>query len=174
LITRLKGCSVIVLATFGVWFFWSQYSYLSGLSWWHENVQRLRASGATMRPDYDHTTLSWQMVQPKVFEIEPGQMRIVTNSDPFGYQAFANVKRDGASAADIQFDVDVESGGASIGLLQAGKWIAISSTRSTGAFADWNSAQLDYHRTLTVAIANNNPAGESRLTVRSVRLFLRK
>lgn len=171
---RLRDFSVIVLATIGLWFFWSEYSYLSGLSWWYDNVQRLRTRGSAVRPDYDLTTLPWQPTQPRVFEIKQGQIRIITSNESFGYQAFANVTADGANAADIEFDVDIESGGASIGLLQAGKWIAINSSQKAGAFTDKNSARLGYHRSLTVVIANDNPAGESRLTVKSLRLYLRK
>jgi len=44
---------------------------------------------------------------------------------------------------------------------------------STCAFADANSAQLGYQRSLTVMIANDNPAGESRLTIKSLQVFLR-
>jgi hypothetical protein len=84
------------------------------------------------------------------------------------------VKTDGASAADIQFDIDVESGGVTVGLLQAGKWIASNSVKQAGTFTDWNSAQLGYRRTLTIAIANDNPAGQSRVTVKALRVFLRK
>ena len=171
---RLKDLAIVVVAIAGLSFFWSQYSRLSGLSWWYDNVQRLRARTVVPPADYDLTTLSWQVVRPKVFEIQRGRMKMITSNEPFGYQVFANVKTEGASAADIHFDVDVEAGGASIGLLQAGKWIAINSTQKPGAFSDWNSAKLGYHRSLTLAIANDNPAGESRLTVKSVHLFLRK
>jgi hypothetical protein len=61
-----------------------------------------------------------------------------------------------------------------IGLLQAGKWIASNSAQQAGPFGDWNSARLGYHRSLTVGIANDNPAGQSRLTIKALRLFLRK
>jgi hypothetical protein len=171
---RLGDLSVVVIATAGLWFFWSQYSYLSGLSWWYENTHSLAARTAPLRPDYDLTTLPWKLASPRLFEVERGTMTIVTSKDPFGYQAFANINTGAASAADIQFDLDVEAGGLTVGLLQAGKWIAINSTQKAGSFAESNSAQLGYHRTLTVMIANDNPAGESRVTVRSLRLFLRK
>ena len=171
---RLKDLAVIVVAIAGLWFYWSKYAQLSGLSWWYDNVQRLRTRTVVPPADYDLTSLSWQAVRPRVFETQGGRMTMVTDREPFGYQVFANVKTEGARAADIHFDVDVESGGASIGLLQAGKWIAINSTQKPGAFSDWNSAKLGYHRSLTLAIANDNPAGESRLTVKSVSLFLRR
>jgi hypothetical protein len=171
---RLADLSIIVIATSGLWLFWSQYSFLSGLSWWYENTQTLAARTAPLRPDYDLTTLPWKVASPRLFEVTQGTLTIATSKDPFGYQAFANVNTGGAVAADIQFDMDVEAGGLTVGLLQAGKWIAVNSTQKAGSFADSNSAQLGYHRSLTVVIANDNPAGESRVTVRSLRLFLRK
>jgi hypothetical protein len=173
-IVRLGDFSIIILATGSLWFFWSQYSYLSGLSWWYENTQTLPARTAPLKPDYDLTTLPWKVANPRVFEVERGTMTLATSKDPFGYQAFAIINRAGADAADIQFDVDVEAGGLTVGLLQAGKWIAVNSTPTAGSFANSNSAQLGYQRSLTVMIANNNPAGESRATVRSLRVFLRK
>jgi hypothetical protein len=174
LASRLKDATVVVVAATGLWFFWSQYSYLSGLSWWYDSVQQLHTRAVVPQPDYDLTTLPWQMIHPRTFEIAHGQLRIITNDDAFGYQALANLKTNGASAADIQFDIDVESGGVTVGLLQAGKWIASNSATQAGQFTDWNSAQLGYHRTLTIAIANDNAAGESRLTVKALRVFIRK
>jgi hypothetical protein len=174
LVARLKDVTVVVVAATGLWFLWSQYSYLSGLSWWYDAVQHLQARTIVPPPDYDLATLPWQMAHPRVFEIAPHEIRLITSNESFGYQVFANVRTGGANAADIHFDVDVESGGATIGLLQAGKWIASNSTQKPGTFAEWNSARLGYHRSLTVAIANDNPAGASRLTIKSVSLFLRK
>ena len=158
----------------GMWFFWSQYSYLSALSWWADNAQNLQARTPGARPDYDLTTLAWKVIPARVRGEAQGRMTIVTSSEPFGYQAFANISTAGAVAVDLQFDLNVEAGGVTIGLVQGGKWIAINSTQKPGAFADSNSAQLGYRRSLTVMIANDNPAGESRLTVKSLRLFLRK
>ena len=171
--TRVGDLSIVIIATAGLWFFWSQYSYLSGLSWWYDNTQSLQARTAGRTPQYDLMTLPWKVAGPRVFEVKQGRMTIATSNEPFGYQAFANISAGGANAADIQFDMDVEVGGVTIGLLQAGKWIAINSTQKPGAFAASNSAQLGYHRSLTVMIANDNPAGESRLTLKSLRLFLR-
>ena len=174
LASRLKDATIVVVAATGVWFFWSQYSYLSGLSWWYDNVRQLHARVVAPPPDYDLTTLPWQMIHPRTFELAQGQLKIVTNDEPFSYQALANVRTNGANAADIQFDIDVESGGVTVGLLQAGKWIASNSATNAGTFTDWNSAQLGYRRTLTIAIANDNAAGPSRLTVKALRVFLRR
>jgi hypothetical protein len=174
LASRLKDAMVVIVAATGLWFFWSQYSSLSALSWWYDSVQQLRSRVVVPPADYELTTLPWQTIHPRTFEIAQGQVRIITNDDAFGYQALANVNTDGASAADIQFDIEVESGGVTIGLLQAGKWIASNSADRAGPFAEWNSARLGYHRSLTVGIANANPAGESRLTVKALRVFLRR
>jgi hypothetical protein len=147
---------------------------LSGLSWWYDSVQQLHARSVVPQPDYDLATLPWQQIQPRSFTIAQGRLKIITNDEAFGYQALANVKTNGANAADIQFDIDVESGGVTVGLLQAGKWIASNSATQAGRFTDWNSAQLGYRRTLTIAIANDNAAGESRVTVKALRVFLRR
>jgi hypothetical protein len=88
--------------------------------------------------------------------------------------AFATVETHGATAADFQFDMDIETGGATIGLLQAGKWLVSNSSTLPGRFADTNSALLGYHRSITLMIANNNPMGETRLTVNALRLYLRR
>jgi hypothetical protein len=170
----LGDLSAIIVAASGLWLFWSQYAYLSGLSRWYNDAQQLRTTGAGPKPDYDLTTLPWRVAAARVFDIRPDRITMVTSSEPFGYQAVATVSAGGARAADIQFDAEVEQGGVTIGLLQAGKWIAANSSRSRGPFADWNSAQLGYQRSLTLVVANDNPAGESRVTINAVRLFLRK
>ena len=170
----LRDLSIVIIAAAGLWFFWSQYTSLSALSWWYDNTQNLQARIARRHPDYDLTTLPWQVASPRVFEITQGTATMATSREPFAYQAFATVSTGGASAADIQFEADVEAGGVTIGLLQGGAWITINSTEKTGAFAESNAARLGYRKSLTVMIANNNPAGESRLSVKSLRLFLRK
>ena len=101
-------------------------------------------------------------------------MTLVTNAEPFAYQAFAILDRNGARGADVQFDATIESGGATVGLLQDGKWIASSSSQTPGRFADINAALLGSARSITLVIANNNPAGESRLRFDAIRLSLRK
>ncbi len=170
----LGDLSAIIIAASGVWLFWSQYVYLSGLARWYNDAQQLRTTGAGPKPDYDLTTLPWRVASARVFDIKPDRITIVTSSEPFGYQAVATVSAGGAGAAEIQFDAEVEQGGVTIGLLQGGKWIAANSSRRRGPFADWNSAQLGYRRSLTLAVANDNPAGESRVTITALRLFLRK
>jgi hypothetical protein len=173
-LTRLRDIAVVVIAAGGMWLFWSEYSYLFGLSGWYESMQRLEAGTVTLNPDYQLATLPWKVASPREFEVHEGTMRLVTNRDSFGYQAFATVNTQGASAADIQFDADLEAGGATIGLLQRGKWIASNSTRETGHFSASNSTRLGYSRSLTVMVANNNPAGVSSLTIKSLKVFLRK
>jgi len=174
---RAGDYAALVTALVGVWIFWSEFSQLRTLSWWYDRVQLARSSGVMPNPTYDLASLPWQTATPRVFEHghDPrGAITLVTSADPFAYQLFATVNTDGAAAADIQFDIDVQTGGVTIGLLQAGKWIAVSSSTRPGRFDDSNSTQLGYSRSLTVMIANDNPAGESRLLVKSVRLYLRR
>ena len=171
---RWTEVAIIVTATVGLSWLWSQYSKLSTLSWWYENTHVLRTSTTLPNPDYDLTTLPWTVVHPRVFEVKQGKLTLVTAAEPFAYQAYATINTGGANAADLQFDADLQKGGATIGLLQSGKWIAISSSQRIGSFADSNSAQLGYSRSVTVMIANDNPAGESWLTIKWLRLYLRK
>jgi hypothetical protein len=165
---------IVITACAGVWVFWSPLSELSALSWWYDRVQSVRTRGTLPDPDYDLDTLRWQLAEPRAFDVHQGRLTLVTNAEPFAYQAFATVHTNGAGAADIQFEADVESGGITIGLLQSGKWIAVSSSPHPGVFADTNSTQLGYSRSVTLMIANNNPAGETRVTLKSLRLYLRK
>jgi hypothetical protein len=171
---RRVEAAAIVTAGLGAWVLWSPYSELSTLSWWYDRVELARSGVVLPQADYDLTTLPWQAAHPRAFDVKDGRMTLVTDGEPFAYQAFAIVNRNGARAADIQFDATIESGGTTIGLLQNGKWIASSSSRATGRFADTNSALLGSARSITLVVANNNPAGESRLRLDAVRLYLRK
>jgi hypothetical protein len=166
--------SIVIIAVAGAWLLWSQYSYLSGLSWWYANTQTIHARTAGVRPDYTVSSLPWRAAHPRMFDIRPDGMSIVTNEEPFTYEAFATIETGGARAVDVVFAADVEAGGVTIGLLQGGRWVATSSTRNGGRFEGVNSAQLSRRGSLTVVIANNNPAGQSRFSIRMLRLFLRK
>jgi hypothetical protein len=166
--------SIIVTAMVGIWLFWTQYSHLSTLSWWYDNTQHSRIRTSGLAPDYDLATLPWQAARSRVFQFDRGGLTLVTGDEPFAYQIYATVNTAGAASADLQCEGELESGGVTIGLLQAGKWIAVSSFLRTGAFTDTNAALLGYGRSVTVVIANDNPRGRSRLTVRSLRLFFRK
>jgi hypothetical protein len=171
---HVRDLSIVVLAIIGVWLLWSQYSYLAGLSWWYDNTRHLAERTAGRRPDYDLSSLPWTVAQPRRIDIEPNGITMVTSDEPFGHQVFAIVDTGRANAVDLLFEADVVSGGVTIGLLQDGKWIAINSSQRAGPFVDGNSAQLTSRRPVTVMIANDNPAGASRLTVKSLRVFLRK
>jgi hypothetical protein len=171
-----RDAAAAITAALGAWIFWSQFSNLSTLSWFYDRAQYvhdLRGS-ALPNPDYDLNSLPWQQASPRLFDLQPGRLTLVTNAEPFGYQVFATVDTHGARAADMQFEMEIETGGTTIGLLQGGKWIATNSSQRLGLFSDSNSTQLGYGRSITVVIANNNPAGETRLAVKSFRLYLRK
>lgn len=167
----MRAFATMVLAVLGLWFLSSQYLDLARLSWWYDSTSVLLATASS--PDYDLTTLPWQPVQPRRFEIRDAALILETSAEPYGYQAYANIAANGANTAGIRFEADVERGGVTIGLLQAGTWIAINSSQSTGAFSGLNSALLGFRRTLTVMIANRNAAGESRVTIKSLRVYLK-
>jgi len=171
---RRTDLAVIIIAAAGFYLFWSPYSNLTALSGWYDKTQPGRLESTLPNPDYDLNTLPWKVVHPRVFDLQPQQLTLVTDLEPFAYQAVATVNRNGARSAAIQFEVDIESGGTAIGLLQSGKWIAISSSQRPGVFSDAIAVQLGYGRSISVTIANNNPAGETRLTLKSLRLYLRQ
>jgi hypothetical protein len=171
---RRTDLAVVITAVAGFALFWSPFSNLSALSWWYDRMPPGRIESTVPIPDYDLNTLPWKVAHPRVFDLQPHQLVLVTDPEPFAYQAFATVNTDGASSAAIQFEADIESGGTTIGLLQSGKWIAVSSSHRRGVFSDASAAQLGYSRSITLTIANNNPAGETRLTLKSLRLYFRK
>ena len=171
---RWPDISVAVVAVAGLWLIWSQVANLAALSWWYEGTVRFREGRDLPAPDFDLTTLPWQLAQPQAFDVNQGTLALVTNTEPFAYQAYAIVPTRGADAAYIRFDAELVAGGATIGLLQAGKWLTLSSFQKAGPVSDSISARLGSRGPLTVMIANNNDAGQSRLTVRTLRLYLRK
>jgi hypothetical protein len=172
LLKRAGSATVLVVGMFGAWLLWSEYVRLARLSWWYDSTQTLLATAAD--PDYDLTTLPWQTVRPRQFDIREGELVLTTSAEPYGYQAYANISVNGANTAGVRFDADVVSGGVTIGILQAGEWIAINSSHGVGRFTDLNSALLGFRRSLTVMIANRNPDGESRVRIKSLKLYLRK
>ena len=173
---RPADVAAVAVATIGAWLMWSLYSSAAKISWFYDRVERVKNlnANALPDPDYDLGTLPWKTASPQTFDLRPARLMLVTNADPYAYQAFATVETRRANVADIQFDAEIESGGATIGLLQDGKWIAVNSSQRRGRFADANSAELGRSRSLTVVVANDNAAGESRLTIKSLRLYLRR
>lgn len=165
---------ILAIATLGLWLFWSEYNQLATLSWFYDRAVFAESTDALPNPDYQLDSLPWQTASPRTFERHPGELVLVTDPQPYAYQAFATVNTNRARAADFQFDIDVQMGGVTLGLLQNGKWIAVSSSTRSGRFVGSNSTQLGYGRSLTFMLANDNPVGESRLVVHSLRLYLRR
>jgi hypothetical protein len=169
-----RDVAAVATAVCGAWLLWSPLNEMSTLSWWYDRVEYGRSAGELPDPDYNLATLPWRQANPRLFDLTADGLAIVSSGDAFGYQAFAAVDTNGARAADIQFDAEIESGGVSIGLVQGNTWLATSSSQRPGRFADTNSAQLGYGRSVMVIIANNNPSGETRLRIKSLRLYLRR
>src|SRR5262245_33564409 len=137
---QFRSVAVAAAALFGAWFLSSEYLKLLRLSSWYENTRVLAASPSA--PAYDLASLPWQTVSPRVFEVRQGVLTLVTSAEPYGYQAFATINARGADTAGLTFDANVESGGVTIGILQAGEWLAVNSSQTPGAFAEINSALL--------------------------------
>jgi len=173
---RRSEIAAVVAATLGAWLLWTLYASAARIEWFYDRVERVKNLNAGALPDFDYDlgTLPWKTASPRAFDLRPSRLTLVTNPEPYGYQAFATVDTKRANVADIQFDAEIESGGATIGLLQDGKWIAVNSSQRRGRFADANTSELGRSRSLTVVVANDNPAGESRLTIKSLRLYLRR
>src|SRR5256885_1915772 len=90
---RRSDVAAVMTACFGAWLFWSQFTNLSTLSWFYDrapDVHNLRGRGLPA-PDYDLGSLPWKQASPRLFDLQPGRMTLVTNADPFGYQIFASV-----------------------------------------------------------------------------------
>jgi len=171
-IANWREIGIVATAVAGVVLFGCQYEYLATLSQSQDYAERLRRG--EIKPSYDLKTLSWQIASATTFDVDGDGASLVTGTEPYAYQAYATVEVGRATAADIQFEADVQSGGVSVGLLQGGKWIATTSSQHTGALSDATSARLGFNRSLTVVIANNNPSGTSHARLQSLRLYLRR
>jgi len=174
---RRVDVAALTVAFGGAWLLWSLYSSAARVAWFYdrlEHVRNLNDAGALPDPDYDWRTLPWKTASPRTFEPGATELTLVTNAEPYGYQAFASIETKRARSVDLVFDAQLESGGATIGFLQNGKWIASNSSQRPGRFTGANTAELGRSRSLTVVIANDNSAGESRLIVRSLRVYLRR
>jgi hypothetical protein len=168
---QLRTLAIVATAAFGLRLFWVDYRHLAGLSWWYASTRALLTESSA--PDFTLPSLPWQPVHPRAFEPRDGRLTLVTSAEPFAYQAFAMIDIAGAKSAGIKFDAQVDRGGVTIGLLQGGRWIAISSLPSTGRFSEVNVAQLGFRRRpITVMIANRNPEGESRVTINALQVYL--
>lgn len=174
---RRSDVAALGVALAGAWLLWSLYSAAASVEWFYDrldHVRNLNEASALPPPDYDLRTLPWKLTSPTTFAFDAPALTLVTNDIPYGYQAFANIDTKRARSADIVFDADIASGGATIGFLQNGRWLVSNSSQRPGRFADANTAQLNRSGSLTVVIANDNPNGESRLTIRSLRVYLRR
>jgi hypothetical protein len=171
---RWTDLAIVILAPVGLWLFWSQYSTLSAWSWAYESTENLRSGRNPVAPDYDLTTLPWQLSGPRVFTVNQGTLTLITNTDSYAYQASATVATHSADVAYLRFDGDLEAGGASVGLLQAGKWLTLASCLKPGPCSGAVWSPMRSGDSVSVVIANNNAAGESRLIVKSLLLFFRK
>ena len=168
----MSHAAAFVLAVLGFWVVAAPLREMAILSWFYDRVQ---SSPATLpRPDFEVGTLPWKVAQPKSFTLTPAGAELVTSTDAYSYQLFASVDTHGAKAADLQFELDVEHGGVTIGIQQSGKWLTVDTTGRRGTFTGANSAALGFARSLSVVITNNNAAGESRIQMRAVRLYLRR
>lgn len=173
---RRADVAALGVALLGAWLMWTTYSSVSAASWYYDRLDHIRSLTVTVLgdPDYDLQTLPWETVAPRRYDRAPSALALVTNEQPYGYQVLATVETKRARSADIVFNAHIQSGGATIGLLQDGRWIASNSSVRPGDFAEANTAELSRSRSITVVIANDNAAGESRLTIQSLRLYLRR
>ena len=172
---RRADLAAVAVAIGGAWMMWSAYSSASAASWFYERLERVRSLSANALPDpnFDLQSLPWKTVSPRVFDLAPSALTLVTSAEPYGYQVLATIATKRAGSVDIVFSAHIQSGGATIGVLQDGNWIISNSSDRPGDFAEANTAELRRSRSITVAIANDNAEGESRLTIRSLRVYLR-
>ena len=173
---RRADLAAIAVAIGGAWLMWTAYSSASAASWFYDRLERIRSlnANALPDPDFDLQSLPWKTVSPRVFDLAPSALTLVTSVDPYGYQVVATIARKQARSVDVVFSAHIQSGGATIGVQQDGNWIVSNSSDRPGDFAEANTAELRRSRSIMVVIANDNAAGESRLTIRSLRVYLRR
>ncbi len=160
----------------GAWLLWSAYSTAAATASFYTRLDRIKGLNEAALPnaDYDLHTLPWKVASAAAFDLTSTALRVVTSAKPYDYQAFATIDTKHARTADIVFDSDIQAGGATIGFVQNGKWIVSNSATQSGRFADENTVNLGRDPSLTVVVANDNAAGESRFTIRSLRVYLRR
>ena len=173
---RRADLAAVAVAIGGAWLMWTAYSSVSAASWFYDRLERVRSLNreAPPDPDFDLQSLPWKTTSPRVFDLTPSGLTLITNAEPYGYQVFATIATNRASSVDIVFSTHIQTGGATIGVLQDGNWILSNSSERSGDFAEANTARLRRSRSVTVVIANNNAAGESRVTIHSLRVYLRR
>ena len=173
---RRSDLAAVAVAICGAWLMWAAYSSVSAASWFYDRLELLKSQNPTALPDpdFDLQSLPWKVVSPRVFDLAPSALTLVTSADPYGYQVFATIATKRARSVDIIFSAHILSGGATIGVFQDGNWIVSNSSDRPGDFAEANTAELRRSRSIMVVIANDNAAGESRLTIRSLRVYLRR
>jgi hypothetical protein len=168
---RLAGRLLIVVAVLIV-SIWSALVYLdlaamSRASASADDVRRQRIA-----PDYDLSRISWSSVGARRLSMRDGHLDLVTGDGPYLYQAIATVPTRHASIAHLMFKGRVMRGGITIGLIANGRWLANRSIRDTREFDDLLTAQSTDTPTLTIVVANCNPAGESIGTIDDLKLYL--
>ena len=171
--TASEACSsvgTLAIAIAGLWLFRSGKSIWRACPGGTLSTNVLQAAAASRLRPHDAAVAA---VHPRVFEIRGGTLTLATVTSRTAIRR-ATIRANGAHTAGITFDADVERGGVTIGIQQAGEWIAINSSENPGPFSGLNSALLGFRRSLMVTIANRNAAGASQVTIKSLRVYLRR
>jgi hypothetical protein len=155
---RLLVAAAIVIVAMWAAFVYRDLAAMSRASASEEDVRRGRIAA-----DYDLPQISWSAVDAR---------QLSTRDGPYLYQAMASVPIHGASFAHLAFKGRVTRGGITIGLVANGRWLANRSIRDSREFDDLLTAQPRDTPTLTVVVANCNPAGESMANLDDLKLYL--
>jgi hypothetical protein len=164
---RLLVAAAIVIVAMWAAFVYRDLAAMSRASASEEDVRRGRIAA-----DYDLPQISWSAVDARQLSTRDGHLDLVTGDGPYLYQAMASVPIHGASFAHLAFKGRVTRGGITIGLVANGRWLANRSIRDSREFDDLLTAQPRDTPTLTVVVANCNPAGESMANLDDLKLYL--
>jgi hypothetical protein len=124
-----------------------------------------------LAPDYELQRLAWSVADARSAAVIDSQMQLLTGAGPYRYQATATVATNRATVAHVAFRVRVATGGITVGLVGSGGWLALQTVSAPGVFEHLITAPITGEKSITVVIANANPAGESAATIEELRMY---
>jgi hypothetical protein len=115
----------------------------------------------------------WASTGIGTIELRDGVVRVVTGPEPFAYQATARLPaKAGVTAYLVEFEVEIDRGGATLGLLDpAGRWIEVRSRSEPGRLIGTVRGRARAGASLTLVLANHNPKGDSAFALRRLEIL---
>jgi hypothetical protein len=116
---------------------------------------------------------AWASTGIGTVESRDGAVHVVTGPEPFAYQATARLPaKAGAAGYLVEFEVEIDRGGATLGLLDpAGRWIEVRSRSEPGRLIGTVRGRARAGASLTLVLANHNPKGDSSFALRRLEIL---